>query len=394
MVQANRTPVRARVRPGQIVINNQQLRDIKIKALLDANFSVAKKLKCGFHKVLGVKNAGSPTSGIQKRKRRSDAEKSRTITAAQKAGITRRLRNRQYGSVKAASRATEINRCAIRRHLKTKDWGVYVKPVLTPNIRQVDEAKRVDFANKVLEKAAELEASGEAEPGQGRQRLLELIMFTDEAPGKHGESNNRHNSGTYQSRDRQKPTLKRQRNVGREFTFCGGISMAGATDLKLFGPTETIRMEEYCEVLQFYKDQAQKCFKEDDMEKWLLIEDNAPAHASYLAAEFRLENGIRPVLPVDFDARVRLRDGSRRRSVGIKFQWPPNSPDLNPIENWWSMLKENVAKRSPTTAAQAERYIHSEHAKMITNGYARKMCEGWMKRIDLVIENGGKYIGY
>ena len=51
--------------------------------------------------------------------------------------------------------------------------------------------------------------------------------------------------------------------------------------------------------------------------KLIFMHDNAPSHASGMAREFLAENGF---------------SGNRL------MVWPPSSPDLNPIENYWSCL--------------------------------------------------------
>ena len=54
---------------------------------------------------------------------------------------------------------------------------------------------------------------------------------------------------------------------------------------------------------------------------WMFQEDNAPCHVSLRAIQWKEENGIRTLL------------------------WPPQSPELNIIENVWKVLKIQVQKR-------------------------------------------------
>ena len=42
------------------------------------------------------------------------------------------------------------------------------------------------------------------------------------------------------------------------------------------------------------------------------------------------------------------------------MHFPPYSPDLNPIENIWALLKHNVGKRGPSTVEELERFIYEE----------------------------------
>ena len=56
-------------------------------------------------------------------------------------------------------------------------------------------------------------------------------------------------------------------------------------------------------------------------EDYKMIDDGYPAHTSRLAHSFRASQGI------------------------THMDWPPTSPDLNPIKNVWAQLKRRIHKR-------------------------------------------------
>ena len=99
---------------------------------------------------------------------------------------------------------------------------------------------------------------------------------------------------------------------------------------------------------------------------YIFAQDNAPCHKSKAAMDFFLEN------------RVEL------------LPWPAGSPDLNPIENLWAILKENVAKRFPKTKAQLEAIAKDEWMK-IPQETLRRTVMSMPTRINQVLERkGGK----
>ncbi len=56
----------------------------------------------------------------------------------------------------------------------------------------------------------------------------------------------------------------------------------------------------------------------------------------------------------------------RKDQMELEFieNWPPNSPDLNPIENVWRILKSRVKRHKCTTSEQLRKAIEQEWKKI------------------------------
>jgi hypothetical protein len=101
----------------------------------------------------------------------------------------------------------------------------------------------------------------------------------------------------------------------------------------------------------------------------ILQEDNHPVHRSKAAQTFREEHAIR------------------------RMEWPPYSPDLNPIENMWSVLKRNVRRRNCTTISSFSRTIEVEWRKF-SRCFSSRLVDSMKVRVQTLIDVKGDHLLY
>ena len=100
---------------------------------------------------------------------------------------------------------------------------------------------------------------------------------------------------------------------------------------------------------------------------WKLQEDNDPKHTSKLASKWRDENRVR------------------------KIDWPSMSPDLNPIENVWQLLKMRLGKKKRRNYRSMVLAIKREW-KTFSIDLAIKLVQSMKSSVCEVIENQGDFI--
>jgi len=70
--------------------------------------------------------------------------------------------------------------------------------------------------------------------------------------------------------------------------------------------------------------------------------------------------------------------------------WPPNSPDLNPVDyRIWSLLQERVHKTSIKDAYELRRHIAEEWDKLDQRIIDKAVAE-WRKRLRACVAAGGR----
>ena len=75
------------------------------------------------------------------------------------------------------------------------------------------------------------------------------------------------------------------------------------------------------------------------------------------------------------------------------IEWPPWSPDLNPIENLWNGLKARVYSRFPQTMEEMETIIREEWAELDLK-FISRICRSMPRRLQLLLDNNGHKISY
>ncbi|CAG8593925.1 27316_t:CDS:2 [Gigaspora margarita] len=121
---------------------------------------------------------------------------------------------------------------------------------------------------------------------------------------------------------------------------------------------------------QFYVEILEKHFPEIRSmlgNRWEFQHDNDPKHTSRVAKAFLRENAPEVI------------------------DWPSNSPDLNPIENLWNIVKNNVEKRWPKDLNELERFMVEEWEK-IPVGILENLAGSMSNRCRLVLEKNGDRI--
>ena len=123
--------------------------------------------------------------------------------------------------------------------------------------------------------------------------------------------------------------------------------------------------------------------REGDFQGILFQHDNAPPHVATLAREW-LKN-----------------EGETHRFTVM--EWSPNSLDMNPIENLWGILKQELYWQYPDTkylsgSPAKVRSILKERLQMIwwdiSEEVLNKLIESMLMRIEAVLKAKGWYTEY
>jgi hypothetical protein len=103
----------------------------------------------------------------------------------------------------------------------------------------------------------------------------------------------------------------------------------------------------------------------------IYMDDNAPIHRAAIVQKWKVDNGVQ------------------------SMEWPPYSPDLNPIENVWAQLKENLnkLKHRPDNIFELDNAVHLVW-NSISATYIHRLYDSMPGRLLQCIRARGFPIGY
>lgn len=157
--------------------------------------------------------------------------------------------------------------------------------------------------------------------------------------------------------------------------------ITGTTNLKTNYKTDkgdkskSITKSEYVDVLEkTLLKEGRRLFTQAGIGSWVLQQDNDPAH-----------NGAAAI----------VQQWSQKHNCNVQVlpNWPPNSPDLNLIENVWAWVQQKVDEQGCSNVTEFKAAIEAALAavpkSMLTNLY-----KSMAKRLDKVTELGGERTKY
>lgn len=242
---------------------------------------------------------------------------------------------------------SKTTRCKILKTI-AKVRKVPVRPLLTKKHKE----QRVSWAQKYM-----------------KQNFAQVI-FTDECratlDGPDGWA-----KGWVIAKDDKTTRLRRQQGGG------GVMFWAAIVNDSIIGPVRVqdglkMTAKTYCDLLKeslipWYNSQSEK-----NRADLLFQQDNAPVHVAKYTKDWLSRQG--------FDTNKVMT-------------WPPNSPDINPIENLWSIIKRKVYQNGRQYACKNELWEAIKQACMDVEPSAiKKLTESVDRRLFEIISGKGAYV--
>ena len=277
------------------------------------------------------------------------------VTTAREDNVMRRIVVRSPTSsmkkirTELLRRGRRISHMTVSRRLSKEINLKSYKPVKKARLTAAMKTKRLQFANNYQYWTAEQWGK---------------VLFSDESTFQQfvvRKSHVRTPTGKHFDERYTIPTVKHHPSQ----MVWGAMFRNGVTALSFLPPGTTLNGPKYVQMLSEKLKlhlQVHNC--------QIFMQDGAPCHRSKIAKKFLHSNNI------------------------DLLEWPGNSPNLNPIENLWTNMKNKVSEKQPLSGAELVKAIKEVWVKEKSKEYCQSLIESMPKRIKAVIKNRGGHTKY
>ncbi|KAG2457390.1 TCB1 transposase, partial [Polypterus senegalus] len=273
----------------------------------------------------------------------------RKLTSRQERLLMRRVEENCHARSLQLAKAVEsqtgvtVSRDTIRCTLQRNGMHGY-RPRRKPLLKPMHKKAHLEFARAHAEKDGD---------------YWDSILWSDETKitvfGTNGFKTVWHHKGEDFKEKCMVPTVK---HGGGSVLMWGCMSAAGVGELHFIDGIMNSTM--YCSIL---KEKMLPSLRA------LFQHDNDPKHTSKATAAFLKKNRVKVI------------------------EWPSMSPDLNPIEHLWGILKRQVEHHSPSSI-QALKEVILEELKKTDVAICRQLVHSMPRRLGVVLTNHGGHTKY
>jgi len=232
----------------------------------------------------------------------------------------------------------------VRRRLQ-KEFGLCARrPAKKPFLTKIQREKRLAFCRKHLNWTPE---------------QWSRVMFSDEAAFTQFGVNTSFVYRPAGQRYNPKFTSPTMKHSPKTLVW-GCFSASGRGSLYFVDQKKTVNADEYLNIL-ISKLQLSMTLHNCE----IFQHDSAPAHAAKKVKYWFAANGVQVL------------------------DWPGNSPDLNPIENLWMILKRKVRLQQPQNLQELILCIKRSWCNDISQDVCKRLATSMPQRLKSVIQNKG-----